>query len=262
MNAFDRFGLRHLSPSSLNLWQSNPGLWALRYVGGFRDDAGPAAWRGRAVEKGLEAWLIRQDREQAYLSALGEFDNQALGLCDDDTDDERKLIEPMLDTAIAHCAGLPCPMMNAQAKVEVWFDDVPVPVIGFVDFVLEDGSHFDLKTTQRCPSTPRPEHARQVALYIEARQSPGSLLYVTAKRAETFNISDNERAMHIANLRRGALSLLRFLDRCETKSDAILSLPMNQDDFKWNELASNFLSEMEQDNAASHDRRSQLRQPA
>lgn len=256
MSPFQRFDLKHLSPSSLNLWTSNPGLWALRYLGGFRDDAGPAAWRGRAVEKGLEAYFIRPDAEQARLSALLEFDNQAMGLCDDDTDADRNMIEPMLEVAIAHCVMQPIPVLTTQAKVELWFDDVSVPVIGYVDFIREDGSHFDLKTTQRCPSAPRPDHARQVAMYIEARRAPGSLLYVTSKRAESYPISDNERAMHVAQLRRAALSLQRYLDRCETKREAILSLPMNSDDFKWNELASNFLSEMEQDHAASHDRRS------
>jgi hypothetical protein len=45
---------------------------------------------------------------------------------------------------------------------------------------------------------------------MKARNQPGSLLYVSPKRYETYTITDPD--VHIAALRRDALSLMRFLD--------------------------------------------------
>ena len=245
MNPFERFGLRQLSPSSLNLWTAAPGLWALRYLAGVRDDGNAAMWRGRAIEKGLGAWLLRPDKKSALDAALAAFEDDAAGLADEDTEDEHNLIEPMLEIAIISCAALPSKLLTTQAKVEFWMCGIPIPVVGYLDFVFEDESFLELKSTKQCPSNPRPEHVRQVALYRKARKSPGTILYVTGKRAATFPIGDNETEVHVGELRQAALSLQRFLSRCEQPSDAILSLPMNASDFRWSEAASNKLAELQ-----------------
>src|SRR3990167_6235226 len=88
MNPFERFGMRHLSPSSLNLWTAAPGLWALRYLAGVKDDGNAAMWRGRANEKGLWALLLRPDKKSALDAALAAFEDDAAGLADEDTEDE------------------------------------------------------------------------------------------------------------------------------------------------------------------------------
>jgi len=49
MNPLARYGIDHLSPSSLNLWRASPGLWSARYLAGFKDESA-ATWRGHAVE--------------------------------------------------------------------------------------------------------------------------------------------------------------------------------------------------------------------
>jgi hypothetical protein len=53
-----------------------------------------------------------------------------------------------------------------------WFDRVPVPLVGYLDFAFTADIDIDLKTTRACPSWPRGNHVRQVALYRAAR-SPG-----------------------------------------------------------------------------------------
>jgi len=234
MNAFARHGIRHLSPSSLNLWREQPGLWTLRYLNGFREDAGAAAWRGSAVEAGLEHFLRKRDLEAAELHAVASFEANAQGLADDETDAERQLLVPMLRRAVDAFCEAP-DLIATQLKVELFLDGVPVPVIGYADFVLEDGSIIDLKTTKQCPSAPKPDHARQVALYSEARQAPASLLYVTAKRSERYPVEDT--APHIAAMRRDALALQWFLERHEDGQSALRSLPCNTDHFFWSDNA-------------------------
>lgn len=244
MNGFQRFGIERLSPSSLNTWRNAPGLWALRYLGKFFDNAGPAAWRGTAVEKGLHSWLMRKDPEVALAVALAQFEEEAQGLADDETEKEHALIAPMLEIAIQQCGSLQSPYFGAQTRVEYNFSGVDVPVIGYIDFVLEDGSIFDLKTTKACPSEPKPDHARQVALYMAGNNCPGSLLYVTAKRAALYPLSDELRDASLESLRRDALSLQAFLNGQTDAKSAIRSLPMNDDDFRWSDVATKHLESM------------------
>jgi hypothetical protein len=244
MNAFQKFGIERLSPSSLNLWNAAPGLWSLRYLGKFFDEAGPAAWRGRAVEIGLQSWFIRKDGDEAYAQALQAFEKDAQGLADDETEEELALVAPMLDIAIQSAASLPSPYFGAQTKVEYSFDGVDVPVIGYIDFVLEDGSIFDLKTTKRCPSEPKADHTRQVALYMAAKNCAGSLLYVTDKRSAHYPIEPEAAKAAMESMRRDALALQAFLASQSDARSAIRCLPMNEDDFRWSIAASEKLKEL------------------
>lgn len=243
MNGFQRFGIERLSPSALNLWNANPGLYALRYLGKFFDDAGPAAWRGNAVERGLNSWLIRKEADTALAAALASFEADAQGLADEETEAEHALIAPMLEIAIREAERFP-PYFGAQTRAEYSIDGLSVPIVGYIDFVFDDGSILDLKTTKRCPSDPKPDHVRQVALYMAAKNCAGSLLYVTDKRAATYPISEEQKDAALASIARDALALQRFLDAMPDAKTAIGSLPMNNDDFRWSAAASAKLQEI------------------
>ena len=75
-NAFERRGINHLSPSSLNLWRASPGLWAARYLAGLSED-GPAMWRGSAVEAGLARFLRSGDLAEAQIDAQRTSDHRS-----------------------------------------------------------------------------------------------------------------------------------------------------------------------------------------
>lgn len=238
-NPFERFNIRHLSASSLNKWRAQPGLWAINYLLKVYDEGSAAMWRGNAVEGGVEAWLRKRDRDLALETAMSTFEANAQGDLDDDVEKERVLIPGMLGQAISALEHAP-PLLMTQAKIEHWLDGVPVPLIGYVDFVLDGHWLFDLKTTKALPSTPKPEHARQVALYRAARNECGGLLYVSAKRNEgpfkpPYCIDDPEP--HLAALRRDALALMNFLDRYEDPTEAACSLPMDVDHFMFGDAS-------------------------
>jgi hypothetical protein len=232
MNPFLRHGVDHLSASSLNCWRAAPALWAIRYLLRVKDQGSPAMWRGTAVEGGLEAILRGKGLDEAKATALFNFDANAQGDVSDDTTAERDSIAAYLDVLSA--PTLPKNLIATQLRIELWLDDVPIPLVGYVDFVFED-CLFDLKATTRIPSEPRPDHARQVSIYMKARNQPGSLLYVSPKRYETYTITDPD--VHIAALRRDALSLMRFLDKFGTARDAALALPQDTDGFMWGETS-------------------------
>lgn len=260
MHAFQRHGIDHLSCSSLGLWRSAPGIWAVHYLAKIKNDGNAAMWRGSAVENGLAIYLRGGDIDQAMRAAWQSFDMNSLGLLDDETVPERGLIEPMLRQCENWCRGItvedsfnnymrtsdegrawvaapennprPLPPLNAtQLRVEHWLDNIPIPIVGYLDFAFEFGD-VDLKTTKACPSVPRPEHVRQVSLYRAARGRGGGLLYVTTKKHAYFDVDDESMEQSISDLTADALSLRNFLARCDSKEDALRSLPIDYDNFR------------------------------
>lgn len=227
-HSFARFGIEHLSASSLNLWRTAPGIWALRYIAKRKDEGNGAMWRGTAVENGLVALLRGQPLPAATDAAHQSFDNNAMGLCDDDTLAERDLIAPMVE----QCSKWQPPSaLNAtQLKIEYYFDPVPIPIIGFLDLAF-DGVDVDCKSTKALPSAPRPDHVRQVALYRAARGREGSIFYVTGKKHACYPVTDEMTDDALQELQGAAYSLNNFLSRMQGREDVLRSLPVDYDSF-------------------------------
>jgi hypothetical protein len=224
-NSFKRFGIDHLSPSSLNLWRAQPGWWVQRYIRRIKDEDNSAMARGKAVENGLEVYLRSGVLGVAVGAALETYKMNYNGAPDLE---QESLIQPMLRTLRM---WMPPSGLNAtQIKIEHWLDPIPVPLIGFVDFGF-DGIDIDLKTTKACPSSPRADHIRQVSLYRAARGRWGGLLYVTDKRHAYYEVTDEMMEIGLKDLRSAALSLNNFLARCDTADDAVKSLPLDWDSF-------------------------------
>lgn len=226
---FSKYGIEHLSCSSLNLWRASPGIWALRYIAKMKDKGNAAMWRGSAVENGLAAMLRGTQVDVAASISHQAFDLNSSGELTEDNEGERDLIEPMLK----QCVGWkpPSNLSATQIKVEHWFDEIPIPLIGYLDFSFEDGTDVDLKTTKACPSNPRADHVRQVSLYRAARKRKGGLLYVTGKRWSYFNIDDDQMKRALGDLQSDALCLLNFLSRFDGKESVMRALPIDWDSF-------------------------------
>lgn len=226
---FARHGIKHLSPSSLNMWRNSPGIWTLKYLLRIEDGGSPAMWRGSAVEAGKAAMLRGVTMPEAVKIARDLFDQEAAGEVRDDIASERVIIEPML----AQCARwqAPGPLNASQLKVEHWIHDaISVPVIGYLDFGF-DGIDVDLKTTKAMPSAARPDHVRQVSLYRVARNRRGALLYVTPKKMAQYEVDDAAMNTALAGLRADALSLSRFLSCHADAESAVRSLPMDTEHY-------------------------------
>lgn len=230
MNAFERHSISHLSCSSLNLWKEAPGIWAMKYLKKALLETGAGMWRGNAVEDGLSAVLRGFVPEAAGLVALQSFELNAQGEISDEIEAERALIVPMVTEAARWKA--PSELMATQLKIEHWFPEIPIPVIGYLDFAFECRD-VDLKSTKACPSTPRPDHVRQVSLYRAARNRPGGLLYVTSKKHAYFEISDSDMVGALSDLENDAHCLFNFLSRMNNADDALNCLPINKDHFQY-----------------------------
>lgn len=233
-NPLPRFGLTRLSPSMLTLWRGNPKLWCVRYLLKKRDDSDmPKAWRGRAVEAGLNSWLYKRDARAAIV-AQAEWDNAAQGVTSDEIETIRAGIPAMLGQAIETLKDRMVPT-SSQRRLETWLPDVPVPCVGYCDWSWPD-TILDLKTTERLPSSPSTDHAMQVGLYISAHETKGSLgelLYVTPKKSAIYRLSAEDVDRAVADARSAALSMLRFLDHARDPLDALSMLPTNRDHYAW-----------------------------
>lgn len=233
MNAFEKFGIKHLSPSSLNMYAANPSLWVGRYLLKWEDSMGPAGHRGTAVEAGLDLWIYQRDVECAIQAAYQKFAQLTDGQADDDHESERDNLEPMVKHAIAAMKDAPTPNAR-QMAVEHWVDGVEVPIIGYVDYLFDDFG-VDLKTTKACPSSIRSDHARQVALYAKAKGKPFKILYVTAKRSSMLPLSDEDAALHLRDLERQARAVRHLLRKSDTPQDAARFFAPERSDFRWSE---------------------------
>ena len=187
-------------------------------------------WRGEVVEIGLACWLLGRSLEAAQAAAGQSFDFNALGELSEETEFERSLVLPMLERASTWAP--PGELTASQLRIETWFDEVPVPLVGYLDFAFATSIDIDLKTTRACPSQPRGNNVRQVALYRAARGRRGGLLYVTDRKLAYFEIADADARAAVDDLRFAALSPSRFLAKVRDAEEALACLPYNPDDFR------------------------------
>lgn len=235
MNPFARHGITHLSASSLNLYRNEPALWTLRYLHGARDDAGPAAWRGSAVEAGVDWFCMRPDDkpEECINKMLQRFELDASGEATDDIEKERAALCDFLKVATVAFKPFGQPVAR-QLKIEHRLDGIEVPVIGYVDYTFAD-SLLDLKTTWRLPSSPKPDHKIQVALYAKETRKAPSLLYVTPKKSQVFGPETIDVDAAYRDLCRAARAVRTLLEMTDDAKSAAQMFCPNFESFYWSD---------------------------
>lgn len=240
MNGFERFNIKYLSPTMVSQWDSAPATLILRRVFGVKAKANPNMWRGDAVEAGLQFWLHNKHRQDSLANAKSlateTFWQRAAGEITDEAEEAAALVEPMVEQAVIACSDRSARVMGTQFAVEHFLDGVSAPFTGRMDFLFEDKSIIELKTTTRCPSSIDGisiSHRWQAGLYAAARQQTVSLCYVTAKKFAMFEIAPDDP--HLLSLRQSARSMQRALERCEDGAGLLRSLPLNVESFYWDD---------------------------
>jgi len=247
MNAFERHGLEHLSASSLNLWAAQPALWIMERLLGRRTPPGLIAARGKAVEHGVHLGLSnpRLSLDECIEGAEREFVRQTALSTDPRREEERKKLAGWVRGALAELRQYGVPDAY-QHRVEVRLDDVPVPVVGFIDWRFSDhGLIVDLKTTERFPSQIGDAHGRQGAVYASAHGNFG-MRFAYAKpvpgktdkrQVIVYEMSGDDVRRHLAALRAIALSLGRFLAISNDARELAGLIVPDFDSFWWSEPA-------------------------
>jgi hypothetical protein len=230
---FARHGIRHLSPSSLALYRAEPHLWCLRYLHRIPDESDkPAAWRGTAVEAGLDAYLYGATPEESLAKAKENFELSAQGEVSEKLDKQRGVLESCLRSAIAAFGDKPAMPNARQLKIETWVDGIPVPVMGYVDYTWPDHL-IDLKTTERRPSKASADHLAQVATYHQALKRQPKILYAAPSGFAWFEPTEAEVAEAWQCIEMSARALARMLERTGTAKEAAGMFAPRFDDFRW-----------------------------
>jgi len=231
-NPFERHSIQQLSPSSLALYRHSPALWCFRYLFGIKDGAGAYAWRGRAVEAGVDAIVMdAADDHQAIERAKHVFETEAQGEIAPEIDKERRVIPYMVRQAGAVFRQLGKPEAR-QHKVAIWLDEIEVPIVGYCDYVY---SRFclDLKTTHALPSQPRPDDAAQAVFYADALARAPGLVYASQRRYSVYphreiDIEDARRV-----LRQSAHAIRRLPAATENREQAAALFVPDVHNYRW-----------------------------
>jgi hypothetical protein len=206
-------------------------VWIGKYMLKAVDEAGPGAWRGRAVEAGVDRLLFGFGTETAYAAMCQQWDLDAQGVVDPDAEKEFEALPDFLTMAGVAYGGLPMPLQR-QAKVELSIPGISVPLIGYADWLWPDHGS-DLKTTWRIPTASGPDaaHVEQVACYSLFHGVPFDVTYVSPKKYTRYEVTSqmaNEawnRVIECAN------AIRSFLAHVTDAYDALSMFSPNLDSY-------------------------------
>ncbi len=230
-NPFAVHGINYLSPSSINTYINDNALWVARYLFGVKSSNGASAVRGIATEATLANKYEKKTFDFNYLDMhfMSLCAESGVDLGDIKTAKEKKLLEgfgKVIDENFKYDN-----LETYQEKVEVNIEDLPVPVIGYVDFLFKD-KIVDLKTTTRMPTRPTEAQKRQMALYSMAYpKSSVDLFFASPKEHKVFTLKN--LSAYKKQLTKVAFGIQKFLSVSDDKHEiASLTYP-NLDSWLW-----------------------------
>ncbi len=239
MNGFEKHGIAHTSPSSINLFAAAPDVFVAEKLFGLRGKMSVSALRGIVIEEAVSNVLSRGFTVEASKeAALARFNKETLFSGGAKVEAERESIAPSVDVALDALSEYGQPEYKEhgkQDKIELFCngDGWRLPVIGFTDFPFpKHGLIVDLKTTLRAPSEMSPAHQRQAAIYSRASGNMAvKFLYVTPKKAVWHECPDADATLsQVKSILNRQERFLRLGDK-ELLRDIVHFDP---DSFYWN----------------------------
>ena len=230
-DVFRTHGIHHLSPSSINTYINDPPMWVLRYLFKVKSPGGAAAVRGNALEFALEKKF--SEGKMDYSSLEAKF----MTLCAEsmialDTKSAQKEMKALNSFGEVIDKSFDYDNLETyQEKVEVKVEDLPVPILGYIDFRFKDRI-VDLKTTTRMPSEPTEAQKRQMALYSMAYPNNEiDLFFASPKDYKKFTL--NNLTAYKKQLEKVAYTIQRFLSISSDKYELASLVYPNFDSWTW-----------------------------
>ena len=228
---FKAHGINYLSPSSINTYINDTSLWVARYLFKIKSSSGASAVRGIATE------FVLADKYEKGVFDYNLLDVKFMSLCAEsgiDLGDIKTAKEKNLLKGFGSVIDENFDYENLEAyqeKVEVPIDDMPVPIMGYIDFRFKD-KIVDLKTSTRMPSRPTEAQKRQMALYSMAYpNSSVDLFFATPKEHKKFTLKN--LTLYKKQLRKVALSIQKFLSISDDKHELASLMYPNLDSWLW-----------------------------
>ena len=237
-NTFKKHGVEYLSASTINLWIAQPALCLLK-IAGIRDgEAGPAAWRGNAIDRVASAIASKATRKKADLRKIAsdtfnKSKNRALDNHDPQKiEKENAMVDPMIDQCINFYSNLKGVFKEEQGKVNVKIGECPVPWIGYFDLLYEDKVR-DVKSVGRTTNAVTSGAARQASIYALGTGREPWIDYVSKTTVNAFKVENvNQRLLEVE---RAAFTLERTLSFSDDIFECCRCVFPDMDSFYWGE---------------------------
>ena len=257
-NPFAPWGIEHLSASSINGYINNPCKWIVNYLLKYRGPGNGAMWRGTCTDsavgnlfgmhenqkKPVPEEEIYTVAEQQYFGLANYWQEQSPAEFDDaKTERELDTMKRCVELAIPFYKNLGKPT-SYQEKIEVEFDEIPVPIIGYTDLVYEEGeeAHYarevrDIKTVARRPKEIPANVCRQLSVYAVAKNARPMVDYVYASKrdGEVITMVVNGADKHLKDVRTAALAITNLLSYSDDINQIASLFFPNYDDWMWSE---------------------------
>ena len=238
-NPFKAHGIEHLSPSKINLWVNNPCMFIAQYLCGLKSKMGVGAFRGTATEIALSKKLENNSHSQNAINEFlyGSFDSECIkngiDMNSDKTQKVRKLLPEYYNQALHLYIPFGKPEIYQHKIYYSLHEDLPVPFLGYIDFVFKDAIR-DTKTTARMPSSATEGHQRQLAVYSKAFPEKELWLdYITPKKSVSYKVNNVEQRLN--EVIKIAFGLQKFLSISSDPFELASMIYPNYDDWMWSE---------------------------
>lgn len=239
MNGFEAHGIKHTSPSQLNMWESAPDAWCAKYLFGAKFSFGVAPLIGTLVEALVADVLCGDEFDKALARAEAQFNKEtAIGASVKDRERITN-IKDMAELALKELEQYGEPEFvnkitgREQQKIDLICNgkDWSLPIVGYLDFVFRKHNLLiDLKTSLRAPSEVSTSHKRQGAIYAKATGLDCKFLYCTPKKSVVHDIVDiDETLAEVKQILNRQEAFLRLGDKDLLKS----IVPVRADSFYW-----------------------------
>ena len=256
---FKAWKIKHLSPSSINTFISDPALWTVRYLLDHRTESSPAMFRGTTVDNsvGLYFGVSPTGKSRVTPRSVTQIQNDALLSFDhyrghlekekkwddsihyDKWKKEKDLICRYVKTAIDFYADMDSQPDSYQEEVFYESKYLPIPIYGKSDLTYEkDGVVRDIKTVSRRTSENSFAINRQLALYgtVLGLNPIADYILCNKSSADVTSVECKNVKESLDELERGAMAIANYLSISTDINDLLgLHFP-NYDDFKWSEL--------------------------
>lgn len=172
----------HLSYSSISLYLDCPEAWRRKYIAQEPTKGSAALVFGSAFHAAIEAQLTTGQNAalawpEAWKGALSKNEGMDWGFDTPEVhfnEGVRLLSNPIVAEAIDGLAARTDEAgVMVERKVTLSVPSVPIPVIGYIDFVATDGVPCDLKTSSRSWTETKAADSLQGLFYLAALNQAG-----------------------------------------------------------------------------------------
>ncbi len=185
-NALVEAGIRHVSASSINRFIRCPESYRQRYLLDKPDRAGSKALIGSAVDKAAGEYYtarigggpgidLATAQDSCRDNLLVEAERGDFDLDDESTDSLIDKAVPLIAAYLPVAQKMPDPVA-VQKRVEIERDNLPVPIIGYLDVLFEQ-SIVDIKTAAN--KTQHPDWRIALRIYSAAESKPAGTHVIT-----------------------------------------------------------------------------------